>query len=90
MQLYIVATRYMTKKDKLIRRFLKGPLDFQFQELVTLLGFFGYYEVAKGKTSGSRVRFMNDQETLIVIHKPHAGKSLKRYQLKLIKEILEL
>lgn len=49
----------MTSKDKLIDRFKSLPKDFTFEELVKLLGLFGFEQSNKGKTSGSRVRFMN-------------------------------
>jgi len=45
----------MSKKEKLIARFLGMPSDFHYDEMVKLLGHFGFEEVKKGKTSGSRV-----------------------------------
>jgi len=47
----------MTKKDKLLERFLSMPKDFSYQELKTLLNSLGYEESNLGKTSGSRVLF---------------------------------
>jgi hypothetical protein len=49
----------MTKKDKLLERFLSMPKDFSYQELKTLLNSLGYEESNLGKTSGSRVLFLN-------------------------------
>ena len=40
----------MTKKDKLLERFLSIPKDFTFDELKTLLRSLGYLEDNKGKT----------------------------------------
>ena len=80
----------MSKKDKLIARFLNMPSDFHYDELVILLGYFGFHEVKKGKTSGSRVKFLNSEGVAILIHKPHPTGILKRYQLKQIKEVLGL
>ncbi len=80
----------MSKKDKLIARFLSMPSDFHYNEIVRLLGYFGFVEVKKGKTSGSRVKFMNEEGVAIYMHKPHQTGILKRYQLKQIKEILGL
>ena len=80
----------MSKKDKLIRRFLSMPSDFHYDEMVSLLGYFGFYEVAKGKTSGSRVKFENAEGVLIMLHKPHPSGIMKRYQMKQVKEILDL
>ncbi len=49
----------MSKKEKLIARFLSMPSDFHYDEMVKLLGHFGFEEVKKGKTSGLRVKFEN-------------------------------
>jgi hypothetical protein len=48
----------MTKKDKLLVRFLSIPRDFTFDELTTLLLSMGFEIENKGKTSGSRVAFV--------------------------------
>jgi hypothetical protein len=58
--------------------------------MVKLLGYFGFKEIRKGKTSGSRVKFIREDGTPIMIHKPHPTGILKRYQLKQIKEVLGL
>jgi len=47
----------MSRKEKLISRFLSMPSDFHYDEMVKLLSYFGFEEVKKGKTSGSRVKF---------------------------------
>lgn len=80
----------MSKKEKLIIRFLKMPSDFHYDEVVKLLVYFGFEEVKKGKTSGSRVKFMNKENVPIMLHKPHPSGIMKRYQLKQIKEVLGL
>ena len=80
----------MSKKEKLIARFLLLPKDFHFDEMVKLLGYFGFSMVKKGKTSGSRVKFVNDAGVVILVHKPHPSGIMKLYQLKQVKEILEL
>jgi|GEM_PF-3814939 len=36
------------------------PSDFHYDEMVKLLGHFGFVEIKKGKTSGSRVKFENE------------------------------
>ena len=66
------------------------PSDFHFDEIVRLLGYFGFKAVKKGKTSGSRIKFMNAENVPLIMHKPHPTGILKRYQLKQIKELLEL
>jgi hypothetical protein len=78
----------MTQKDKQIARFLTLPSDFHYDELVTLLGYYGFKETKTGKTSGSRVKFINQNGIAINIHKPHPSGILKHYQLKQIKEML--
>lgn len=80
----------MTQKEKLIERFLTMPADFHYDELVRLLRYFGFQEAAKGKTSGSRVKFIHPDGAAIVMHKPHPTGILKQYQLKQIKELLGL
>ena len=79
----------MSKADKLLTRFLSKPTDFSYQELKRLLGGFGYEESARGRTSGSRVAFINTETRHILrLHKPHPGPNLKAYQLKLVETAL--
>ena len=66
------------------------PSDFHYDEMVKLLGYFGFYEVAKGKTSGSRVKFENEEKVPIMLHKPHPSGIMKMYQMKQVKEVLDL
>jgi hypothetical protein len=80
----------MSKKEKLIDRFLSMPSDFHYDEMVKLLGHFGFTEVKKGKTSGSRVKFENEEGVPLMLHKPHPTGIMKNYQMKQIKEILAL
>jgi hypothetical protein len=80
----------VSKKEKLINRFLGMPTDFHYDEMVTLLGYFGFGEVKIGKTSGSRVKFENSEGTPIMLHKPHPNGIMKKYQLKQLKELLDL
>lgn len=49
----------MSKKEKLIERFLGMPSDLHYDEMARLLGYFGFQPVKKRKTSGSRVKFEN-------------------------------
>ena len=80
----------MTKKDKLLERFLSIPKDFTFDELKTLLRSLGYEEDNKGKTSGSRVAFIDKSTKHIVrLHKPHPGNELKQYQIEQVVEELK-
>ena len=80
----------MTKKEKLIVRFLTFPSDFHYDEMVKLLSYFDFKQVKKGKTSGSRVKFINPEGIPILLHKPHPSGIMKHYQLKQVKEVLGL
>jgi len=77
------------KKDKLIMRLKTKPKDFTFDEVESLLGFFGYERFDKGKTSGSRVLFKSKKHLPIMLHKPHPGNELKAYQIKQLLDVLE-
>jgi hypothetical protein len=74
----------MSTKDKLIERFRKQPKDFTFAETVTLLKGLGFEQRNKGKTSGSRVLFINKEKKIIIaMHKPHGqGDPVKEAALK--------
>lgn len=73
----------MTAKDKLTARFKTLPKDFTYEELCKLLKGFGFEKSNKGKTSGSRVRFINSESnTIIDLHKPHPGSTMKEGALK--------
>jgi hypothetical protein len=75
----------VSKKGKLLKRFLEIPNDFTFNELKRLLKARGYEEKKGGKTSGSRIKFVHTETRhIIMLHKPHTDKYLKRYQIKYI------
>lgn len=79
----------MTKKNKLIKRFLTIPKDFTFDELVALFKHLGFGLNHKGKTSGSRVEFINEEFGLTYFaHKPHPDGIVKTYVLRQIREFL--
>lgn len=79
----------MSRRDKLLRRFLAKLADFTFEEMNTLLKGFGYEKVRTGKTAGSRAAFINRTSGhLIRLHTPHPSHVLKRYQMDLIEEAL--
>jgi hypothetical protein len=79
----------MSRLDKLIERFLTVPSDFTYDELVRLVGYFAFKEITTGKTSGSRVRFSNDKQQIISLHKPHPGNIVKTYAIKQMIERLK-
>jgi hypothetical protein len=78
----------MGTKEKLVNRLKSQPKDFTFEEAERLLTLFGYVKTSKGKTSGSRVMFIDEQKRKILLHKPHPGNILKTYALKDIIETL--
>lgn len=76
----------MTKRAKLLNRFLSKPKDFTYDEVRKLLSGYGYTEK---QGSGSRVAFINrDLRSIIHVHKPHPGKIMKGYQLGYIEDSL--
>ncbi len=81
---------YMSKEEKLIKRLLAKPNNFTYNELKSLLSHLGYIENQSGKTSGSRVAFINENDKHIIrLHKPHPGNELKRYQIEQVIEELK-
>lgn len=79
----------MSRFEKLLHRFLSKPKDFTFDELKRLLNGFGYRETKTGKTSGSRVAFINDETKHVIrVHRPHPSPVVKLYVLDLVEETL--
>ena len=76
-------------KDKLIKKLKANPKTFLFDEAEALLNYLEFSRVNKGKTSGSRVVFVNEDHGNILLHKPHPQKELKAYQVKQLIEFLE-
>ena len=79
----------MSQRDKFLEKLQRkpSPKDITYDEIASLLKGLGFEEDNKGKTSGSRVIFVNENiDMAIPLHKPHPQKELKIYQ---IKEILE-
>lgn len=79
----------MGQKEKLIQRLQSKPKDFTFEEAEKLLGYFNYSRSDKGRISGSRVMFISEGRTPILLHKPHPRKELLEYQVKQLLEKLE-
>jgi hypothetical protein len=77
----------MSSKEKLIERFKRQPKDFTWDELVRLFGIFGFEVNNKGKTSGSRVMFVNGDDAPTV-HKPHPSNIMKGYAMKHILDFM--
>lgn len=68
--------------EKLVIRFLACPVDLRWDEMVRLLNHFGYYEMSRGKTGGSRRKFVDANKNVIALHKPHPSNVLKIYQVR--------
>ncbi len=79
----------MSKKDKLLKRFLEIPIkkDLTFDELTTLLISCGFLKI---EGAGSAVKFYNkSKDILINLHKPHPSNILKLYIVKQIQNKLK-
>jgi hypothetical protein len=74
----------MSKAERLVQRLLSLPNDFTWEEFIKLLRSFGFIELPKGKTGGSRRKFMGGKHNVINLHTPHPGNVVKRYQLRQI------
>jgi hypothetical protein len=72
----------MGKKGKLVDRFLSIPADFTWDEMLNVLASYGYTEIKKGKTAGSRRKFVDEENNLILLHKPHPANVVKKYAIK--------
>ena len=80
----------MSRKQKLINRLYLRPKDFTYDEARTLLGLCGFTEDNKGRTSGSRVMFVNKiLDRNFRLHKPHPNSILKDYQIKELFELIK-
>jgi len=79
----------MSKREKLIQRFLSKPVDFSWGELKSLLEGFDYSLGGGGITGGSRVKFLHPHYPPVILHKPHLAPILKRYQVEQIAEFLK-
>ena len=79
----------MSSIEKLKHALKERPKTFDWLDMVRVLSEAGYTEVKTGKTSGSRMKFINAAAAPIVLHKPHHGNQMKAYAVKLIAEQLE-
>ena len=81
----------MGTKDKLIVRFKSQPKDFTFNELVRLFKIYGFSLKNSGSTSGSRVKFVNQEKDLQYrVHKPHPSNIVKMYVIKQVTAYLKI
>jgi len=81
----------MSKFEKLIERFKTVPKNFTWEELVKVLKYYGYRELSKkGKTGGSRRKFVNENNDIINLHKPHPQNIVKQYAIRQVLEKIGL
>jgi hypothetical protein len=67
----------MSRTEKLLQRLLSAPNDFTWEELTKIFAYFGYGELKKGKTGGSRRKFADANNHIFIIHQPHPRKIVK-------------
>ena len=80
----------MSKKEKLLQRLKLNPKDFTYYELKILLNYLGFKEYNKGKTLGSAVKFIDNYNRIVELHKPHPRNIIKSYKIKeIIKQLYE-
>ncbi len=80
----------MTKKEKLLQRFLSipEPSDFTWNETISLLTSLGFEWRQNGSSHG-RFIYLNDPEISIKLCRPHPVPILKRWAIRQIKEQLK-
>ncbi|MBK5192895.1 MAG: type II toxin-antitoxin system HicA family toxin, partial [Flavobacteriaceae bacterium] len=72
-------------------KLLNQPSDLTWIELIKVLKHFCHSEFkSKGKTGGSRRKFVNKNKGVIILHEPHPGSIVKNYVFKQIIEKLKL
>lgn len=81
----------MTQLEKLLKRLRSKPWDFRYAEAKRLLAWYGFVEMQKGKTSGSRVQFVRLSDGMpFSMYKPHVGgMPLKAYQVAELLDFVE-
>ena len=72
----------MSRQEKLVIRFLTVPADLTWDELILILRGYGYQEIRLGKTSCSRRKFVDEEENIVILHKPHPTNIVKKYVIK--------
>ena len=67
----------------MLLKFKSIPKDLTWEELTKILNSLGYFETnRKGKTGGSRRKFVNSEMDILSLHKPHPGNIVKQYVIK--------
>ena len=79
----------MSTIEKILEKLKTKPNDLTYDELCRILNYYGFEENNKGKTSGSRVRFLRAGDNCsILLHKPH-DNVMKKYQINQIISVLK-
>jgi len=76
----------MSRKGKLKSRLFSLPKDFTWDELVTLMSYYGFSLI---KGAGSGRKFVDSQSRLLICHEPHPSNIVKNYVLKNAKALIE-
>lgn len=82
----------MSKKEKLLQRFLATPpvKDFRWDDFVTLMDQLGFdLREKKGGSSHKYFEFREDKNVVIDIHRPHPSGILWGVQIKAVREKLK-
>lgn len=79
----------MSRNEKLLSRLLSVPKDFTWDELISLLAYYGYIKIKSGRTGGSRRKFADVKKNIISLHEPHPSKIMKEYALRDVIENLK-
>lgn len=88
---YREGVESLSKYQKIYDRLMSKPKDFDYSEAKKILEHFGFCEYNAGKTSGSRVAFVDSKGRIYRMHKPHPDGTLKDYMVNdLIQFIKEL
>ena len=76
----------MSKLEKSMSRLLSKPIDFSWQELVTLMNALGF---ELRTTGGSGRKFIRPETgATLFIHEPHPASILKAYQIRAVIQFL--
>ena len=72
----------MSKKNKLVEKVISLSCDITFEEITSFLKIYGYSLSNKGKTSGSRVVFVDGNGSKIYFHRPHPSNVVKKAYIR--------
>lgn len=79
----------MPNWKKIEERLINENKNITYDELVMFMKHYGFAEINKGKTSGSRVGFVDVNGKSFYLHKPHPQKEVDIKVIKLLHLFLE-